>query len=106
MNSFVLVSHFRDDIPEKKEVMKLLKEHLQYIGKATKEGKVLIAGPHALDDGSFGNGGVILFKADSKEEVEEILADDPFVRENIVDYNIYEFKIVHMIPELEEWFKS
>jgi hypothetical protein len=34
------------------------------------------------------------------------MADDPFVKENIVDYTIYEFRVVNLRPELEEWFKS
>ena len=92
MNAYAVVSHFREDIPEQKEVMKILKEHLKYFAKCTEEGKVLIAGPHALENGSFGGGGV--------------MANDPFVTGNIVDYTIYEFKVVNLRPELEEWFKS
>jgi uncharacterized protein YciI len=45
-------------------------------------------------------------KTDSKEDTENIMADDPFVKENIIDYTIYEFKTVHLRPELKEWFKS
>ena len=70
------------------------------------EGKVLIGGPHALEDGSYGRGGIFVLKTDSKEDTENIMADDPFVKENIIDYTIYEFKTVHLRPELKEWFKS
>ena len=102
MNAYAVVSHFREDIPEQKEVMKILKEHLKYFAKCTEEGKVLIAGPHALENGSFGGGGVMVLKTNSKKEA----ANDPFVTGNIVDYTIYEFKVVNLRPELEEWFKS
>ena len=106
MNAYAVVSHFRDDIPDQKEVMKILKEHLKYFAKCSEEGKVLIAGPHALEDGYFGGGGVMVLKTDSKEDAENLMADDPFVKENIVDYTIYEFRVVNLRPELEEWFKS
>ncbi len=106
MNAYAVVSHFRDDIPEQKEVMKILKEHLKYFAKCTEEDKVLIAGPHALENGSFGGGGVMVLKTNSKKEAEELMANDPFVLGNIVDYTIYEFKVVNLRPELEEWFKS
>lgn len=106
MNAYAVVSHFRDDIPDQKEVMKILKQHLKYFAKCSEDGKVLIAGPHALDDGSYGGGGVMVLKTDSKEAAEELMADDPFVKENIVDYTIYEFRVVNLRPELEEWFKS
>ena len=56
MNAYAVVSHFREDIPEQKEVMKILKEHLKYFRKCDEEGKVLIGGPHALEDGSYGRG--------------------------------------------------
>ena len=106
MNAYAVVSHFRDDIPEHKEVMKILKEHKKYFRKCDEEGKVLIGGPHALEDGSYGRGGILVLKTDSKEDTENIMADDPFVKENIIDYTIYEFKTVHLRPELKEWFKS
>jgi hypothetical protein len=34
------------------------------------------------------------------------MANDPFVTGNIVDYKIYEFRVVNLRPELDEWFKS
>lgn len=48
----------------------------------------------------------MVLKTNSKKEAEELMANDLFVTENIVNYKIYEFRVVNLRPELEEWFKS
>ena len=45
MNAYAVVSHFRDDIPEQKEVMKILKEHKKYFRNAMKKVKSLLVDP-------------------------------------------------------------
>ena len=37
------------------------------------------------------NGGVILAKAQSREELDEILKQDPFNQNNLADYEVIEF---------------
>jgi uncharacterized protein YciI len=44
-------------------------------------------------------GGVILAKAESKDELEKILRDDPFQKNGIAEYKILEFTPVKMSPE-------
>jgi len=51
-----------------------LKQHIEYFDKLRAEGHVIANGK--LEDGS---GGIAIFQASSKQEVEQLLAADPFV---------------------------
>lgn len=46
-------------------------------------------------------GGIILVLAKSKEEVERIINEDPFVINNLAEYSITEFKTSQVHPELK-----
>jgi uncharacterized protein YciI len=46
-------------------------------------------------------GGIILVLAKSKEEVEKIINEDPFVINKLAEYSIIEFKTSQVHPELK-----
>ena len=47
--------------------------HRQYLGNLSEQGKLVISGPFADD-----SGGLLVYEAASPEEVEAMIADDPF----------------------------
>jgi uncharacterized protein YciI len=63
---------------------------------------------HHLDAGTFlfagpkksGLGGVILVKAIPKPELQKLLAEDSYVRADVVDYQIVDFDCKLAVPEL------
>lgn len=63
--------------------------HIAYV-------RELIAKGHQARSGYWGKfgGGMLLFTADSMAQAEEIIATDPLIVNNCVDYELYEWKIV------------
>ncbi len=66
----------RSDKPElpKEEVDKIMKGHMDNMGRLAKEGKLLAAGPFD------GGGGIFIFNTASQEEAERWLSTDPGVQ--------------------------
>jgi uncharacterized protein YciI len=58
----------------KEEVDKLMKGHMDNMGRLAKEGKLLAAGPFE------GGGGIFIFKSTSIDEVKGLLTTDPGVK--------------------------
>ena len=68
------------------EVAKKYREdHIEYVQRLCKEGKIHLVGK------LHGAGGLIVFKAESKEEVEEWLHKDPFIIHGARTYELYEW---------------
>lgn len=63
-------------------------EHVAYLQQLCKEGKIYRVG------GLMGKGGLVIYKADSIETVQEWVANDPFVEHGA------------RIPEIYEWEMS
>jgi len=61
-------------------------EHLTYLDKRREEGKIFAFG-RFVD----GTGGLVIYRASSFEEVEEIVKQDPYVREGARNYMIHEW---------------
>ena len=60
--------------------------HIDYLKKQYAAGNFLASGRKIPR-----NGGVILAKAQSREELDEILKQDPFNQNNLADYEVIEF---------------
>ncbi len=73
--------------PEKEAVRKA---HLDYLGKLKEEGKIFCGGP--LTDWTWA---MDIYRADSEEEVERLLAADPFAQSGIFSHH-----------EIKEWFQA
>ncbi|HEY5339811.1 MAG TPA: YciI family protein [Candidatus Aquilonibacter sp.] len=69
------------------EVDRWVGEHRAFLERHFESGELLISGPQ-----NPRTGGVIVTHEISREAVEAMLANDPFVREGVSEYQIIEFK--------------
>ncbi|ALS21884.1 MULTISPECIES: YciI family protein [Paenibacillus] len=71
-------------------------QHLDYLAIRRKEGKIFANG-RFLD----GAGGLVIYKADSEEEVRHIVQQDPYVIHQARGYEIHEWEMVTeaILPE-------
>lgn len=77
----------------------IMKEHMEYTQKAMDAGMIFMS---ALKEDM--SGGVFIMKAESEEQVERYLADEPMGREGIQGY-----RVVGVVPHFvqrgaDEWF--
>lgn len=68
------------------QVDRLLDEHRAFLERQYAEGAFLLSGRKEPR-----TGGVILARAESQDEIERILKEDPFYRENVAEYSVIEF---------------
>lgn len=68
------------------EVDRFLAAHREYLAEHYAAGDCIASGPQ-----NPRIGGVIMMKADSREAVDAIIAEDPFKINDIADYQIVEF---------------
>lgn len=57
--------------------------HLEYLVKH--QALLLAAGALTDDDGTGGNGGILLIDTDSREEAERFIAEDPFTKAGLFE---------------------
>jgi uncharacterized protein YciI len=57
--------------------------HLEYLTRH--KDKLLAAGAMTDDDGTGGNGGILLVDTDDRAEAERFIADDPFTRAGLFE---------------------
>ncbi len=69
------------------EIDRLMPEHVAFLKKCYAAGAFLASGRQVPR-----SGGVILAVAPGREDLEELLRHDPFVREGAADFRIVEFK--------------
>lgn len=77
------------------EVDRYLAEHVEYLKEQYRLGNFLASGRKVPR-----TGGVILAKASSLEEIETIIALDPFYRHGVANYEVTEFTPTMTSPEL------
>lgn len=63
-------------------------QHLQYLDQKRSEGKIIANGPFA-----DGTGGLVIYRVDSIEEVEQIAKQDPYVIQGARGCEIHEWKM-------------
>ena len=88
---FVLLARYTAPI---EEVDKLLEEHKAWIGRNAD--KILLT---AREEPLIG--GLILARADSAEEVWEMIREDPFHASGMSDYEVREYNPVRAAPGVE-----
>jgi uncharacterized protein YciI len=71
---------------ELSEIDAAMRPHMAYLKKHYAAGRFLISGRKVPRDG-----GIILALADSRELLEAIVREDPFVTRGLADYRIIEF---------------
>jgi uncharacterized protein len=63
--------------------------HLQFLKECGEKGKILMAGRFA-----DAKGAMILWNAESFEEIREIAKTDPYVKESLIDYELREWPVL------------
>lgn len=83
------------------DVDRHLQAHRDYLAEHYAAGDFIVSGPQTPRVG-----GVIMMKAESREEVEDIISEDPFNINGIADYQIVEFTpTMFCEPNLSELLK-
>ncbi|WP_420577706.1 YciI family protein [Ekhidna sp.] len=71
-------------------------DHVKYLHKYYKQNKFVASGRKVPR-----TGGIILALADSKEEVDQIISEDPFFIHKLAEFKITEFQTSQMHPQLK-----
>lgn len=76
-------------------------EHVKYLHKYYKQNKFVASGRKVPR-----TGGIILALADSKEEVDQIIAEDPFYTYKLAEFKVTEFQTSQMHPLMKPLLKQ
>ena len=76
-------------------------DHVKYLHKYYKQNK-FVASCRKVPR----TGGIILCLAASKEEVDQIISEDPFYVYKLADFNVTEFQTSQMHPKLKPLLKG
>ena len=74
-----------------------MKEHVVFLNKHYAAGHFVVSGRKVPRDG-----GIILAVGKTREQIQAIVEDDPFVREGLADFRIVEFRAsqrAHDLPK-------
>lgn len=85
----VILKTGEKSIDNKTVVDSIFRGHLDNIGKLTREGKLIIAGPLGKNDKQYR--GIFVFRVETKEEVESLLLTDPAIKEQLLASEILEW---------------
>lgn len=77
----------------------IMKEHMAYTQKAMDEGLILMSGLKADN-----SGGIFIIKAESLENLEEYLNNEPFKVNGIQGYRVIEFSPHYFNKTHNQWF--
>ena len=98
MKHFVIELIYKAPI---EKIQKVRPKHRDFIQKLCDEGIMLLAGTQVP-----GIGGVLIARADSMEEIAEILSNDPYQQENLAHYQYIEFNPVIKQDFLSNWINN
>ena len=77
------------------EVERVNPAHRAFLDQARKADKLLVSGPKVPR-----SGGVIVALTKTREEVDQLIDEDPFFQEKIADYEVIEFQAFKFHPTL------
>jgi uncharacterized protein YciI len=95
---FVIELVYKVDL---KQIDAAMRSHMAYLDKHYDAGTFLISGRKIPRDG-----GIILAVGKSREEVENIVREDPFVSRGLADYRIIEFRASQRAKDVPERVQS
>jgi uncharacterized protein YciI len=87
-NPFVVILRYLVDL---EEINKHRPKHLEFLSSLYENDTLIASGPQIPR-----TGGVLIAKADSRSELEDVLQQDPFAIHNLATYEIYEFELTNM----------
>lgn len=76
-------------------------DHVKYLHRYYKQNKFVASGRKVPR-----TGGIILALANSKEEVEQIISEDPFYIHKLAEFKITEFNTSQMHPEIKTFLEK
>lgn len=87
-------------VPFEQRDPRLIAEHRAFLQQGYDNGRFLLSGPQIPP-----SGGILIARAESLEELNALLADEPFVKAKLMRFiRIIEFNPVQHQPSLNEWF--
>jgi uncharacterized protein YciI len=76
-----------------------MKPHMAFLRKHYAAGTFVMSGRKVPRDG-----GIILARAGSREEVEALMAEDPFCKQGLAEFRVLEFRASQRAPEIpKDW---
>jgi uncharacterized protein YciI len=76
----------------------LVPEHRQHLQRAVDAGIILFSGPRNPRDG-----GVVIARADSRDDLQTLIDNDPYRRFDVASYTVHEFIPGRHQPFLDDW---
>lgn len=98
MYYFVILKTGKNTTTDKDLISKSFKAHLENINRLVEEGKLIVAGPMGKNDNNF-RGIFILNNVASKEEATALLQTDLAIKNQLLDFDIYEWYGSAALPE-------
>ncbi|HBG69960.1 MAG: hypothetical protein A2W93_05565 [Bacteroidetes bacterium GWF2_43_63] len=89
MYTFVILKTGPTVITDSVRLNELFNGHMENINRLSAEGKLIVAGPFAKNDQKFR--GLFIFNTTSEEEVLQMLQNDPTIREEIFEAEIFQW---------------
>jgi uncharacterized protein YciI len=87
-------------VPFEQRAPELIAAHRAFLQQGYDKGHFLLSGPSIPP-----TGGILIARAESIEELNEFLADEPFCKAKVMRFSkITEFNPVQHQPILKEWF--
>ena len=83
------------------DVEKCTLEHRAWLDEQYKAGYFMFSGPKKPR-----TGGIIIAKMSNREELETLLAEDPFAKNQVAEYHITEFLAMKAHPELQQFVEK
>ena len=88
--------------PFEQRAPEFIAAHRQFLQQGYDQGRFLLSGPHTPP-----TGGILVARAESLEELNEFLADEPYCKAKVMRFsNISEFAPVQHQAVLNEWFEK
>ena len=84
MRMFVLISHFQKPVDE---VYRSFEAHSAWVQRQYESGRILVSGRREPT-----TGGIIVARAASEQELREVLTEDPYQQQGLVEYDIFAFE--------------
>jgi uncharacterized protein YciI len=98
MKHFLLEGHHL--VPFEQRAPELIAAHRQFLQQGYDKFRFLVSGPSIPP-----TGGILIARADSLDELNEFLADEPFCKAKVMCFSkITEFNPVQHQPILKDWF--
>ena len=80
----------------------LIAAHREFLQRGYDNGRFLVSGPSIPP-----TGGILIARAESLDELQMVLADEPFCKANFMRFSkIIEFNPVQHQPVLKDWFAA